>query len=445
MSLIGVISSDRDLNERILFEYTDREDSRYVLRFPDSEEAALEFLNFDLPEIVIINFADKVFDLSNILSQIQKDSWLHSFGIIGIFDHETQKEVEVLNRYKDLNILAMLDFPRFDAYLLQCTKIVEQNRQLIFQRDLEDKLLNRASSSYLLDNNLPATSVYASIAATTLLQRGYIKPEAKMHLQLCLSELLVNAVEHGNCGISYEEKSKALDKGISMMELVAEKLKNPSAARKRVYFEWEISENSTKFIIRDEGEGFDVAGLKEKISRDGPLSLHGRGIKLARHFASKLMYNKTGNMVVMIIEHDTTAAKITPAGFSAEEIVNVRKGDIIFKETETSDFLYYIASGRYVVYHNSIRVGTLGPEDIFMGEMSFLLNNRRSAAVVADTDGKLVKISRRSFISVIKDYPHYGIFLSKLLARKLVRANIRNSELPKPETPPKEPELLEIN
>jgi CRP-like cAMP-binding protein len=65
-----------------------------------------------------------------------------------------------------------------------------------------------------------------------------------------------------------------------------------------------------------------------------------------------------------------------------------------------------------------------------MGEMSFLLNNRRSATVIADTEGKLVKITRRSFVSVIKDYPHYGIFLSKLLARKLVRANILNAELP---------------
>jgi CRP-like cAMP-binding protein len=58
-----------------------------------------------------------------------------------------------------------------------------------------------------------------------------------------------------------------------------------------------------------------------------------------------------------------------------------------------------------------------------MGEMSFLLNNRRSAAVKAETDGSLVKISKRSFISVIKKYPHYGIYLAKVLAQKLIRSN----------------------
>lgn len=430
MSLIGVISSDEGLNERISSEYEAVEQESYILRFLDSQKAALEFLNFDLPELVVINFADKNFDFPSLMLAVRKDSWLHNFGIIGFFDHNTRDEDEMLSTYKELNILAMLDIPRLHSHLVKCTQIIEQNRQIIFQRELEDKLLEKASSSFSIENDLPATSVYASIAATTLLQRGYIKPDAKMHLQLCLSELLINAVEHGNCGITFEEKTKALDEGISMVELVQEKCSDPQIAGKRVHFEWEIQEDFTKFTVADEGEGFDVHRLKEKISSEGPLALHGRGIRLARHFARKLMYNKKGNMVVLIIEHDKTAAKDMPEGFSTEEIISVKKGDVIFREQESSNYLYYIASGRFSVYHNSTIVGSLGPEDIFMGEMSFLLNNRRSATVIADTEGKLVKITRRSFVSVIKDYPHYGIFLSKLLARKLVRANIRNAELP---------------
>ena len=36
---------------------------------------------------------------------------------------------------------------------------------------------------------------------------------------------------------------------------------------------------------------------------------------------------------------------------------------------------------------------------------------------------KILKISRNSYINAIKKYPHYAILLSKLLAKKLVRAN----------------------
>ena len=86
----------------------------------------------------------------------------------------------------------------------------------------------------------------------------------------------------------------------------------------------------------------------------------------------------------------------------------MQKDEEIFKQNDFSDFLYYITSGRYEVYHDSTLVGVLSPQDIFMGEMSFLLNNRRSATVKAETAGKLIKINRRTFISVIKKYPHYG-------------------------------------
>jgi CRP-like cAMP-binding protein len=61
--------------------------------------------------------------------------------------------------------------------------------------------------------------------------------------------------------------------------------------------------------------------------------------------------------------------------------------------------------------------------------MAFLLNNKRTVTVTALTKGKLIKVSRKSFINVVRGYPHYGIFLSKLLARKLARANRENARL----------------
>lgn len=147
---------------------------------------------------------------------------------------------------------------------------------------------------------------------------------------------------------------------------------------------------------------------------------------MAVTLASKLAYNRKGNAVTMIFPHDEQVNRDAPAGFSEEEALTVRRGDIIFREGESSNFLYYISSGTFSVFAKSRHVGMLTQADIFVGEMSFLLNNRRSATVRAEGDGKLIKISRKSFVTVIKEFPHYGIFLSKLLARKLVRANARS-------------------
>ena len=78
----------------------------------------------------------------------------------------------------------MLDRPLIQSHIVKSAQIIEQNRQIIFQRDIEEKLVDKVSGSFTIENDILATSVYASIAATILLQRGYIQPEAKMHLQL---------------------------------------------------------------------------------------------------------------------------------------------------------------------------------------------------------------------------------------------------------------------
>lgn len=429
MDLIGVINSDEKINEHIKREFDKSKLKKYELVFLSTGDGALEFLNFDLPEIVIINFNDPDIDIGRLADQVENDSWLHSFGIIGLYNPDKANEEELLKKYKGLNILAVLDYFRMVSHIVKSVEIIDQNRQIIFQKELSDKLTGGAAGSFLIENDPLAVSIYSSIAAISLSQRGYISPDTKMYLQLALSELIINGVEHGNCGITYEEKSEALEQGKSAVDLIAERCKNPKISQKRVFFSWDIGTGFSSFCIRDEGKGFDVSKLKTKLEKDGPMSLHGRGIRMATMLAEKLDYNDKGNEVSLVFKHSSVVTKSTPAGFSGEEAIFPKKGDIIFREGESSDFLYYIASGKYNVYHKGRRVGVLDSSDIFMGEMSFLLNNRRSASVRTEADGKLIKVSRKSFVSVVRQYPHYGIFLSKLLARKLVRANSRNAQI----------------
>ena len=425
MNLIGVISTDTEINELIQREFNAKFSDRYNLRIP-AESEILEFLNFDLPEIVIFNFSDPHIDTKSIIEQVRNDSWLHNFGIVGLYNPEHHNEEDLLKELKNVNIIALLNFHRIRSHITKSIEIIDGNRQIIFHSELSHRLFERASGSFVLENDILASSIYASIAATTVAQRGFINSETKMHLQLSLSELLINAIEHGNCGITYEEKSAFLEDGLSVIDLVQEKCKDPKIAAKKVDFEYDIRPDSTRFVVRDRGEGFDVKGLSDKLKIEGEMSLHGRGIRMAAALASKLSYNTVGNEVTIVFPHDEQVTRDTPAGFTNQEEVVVVKNDIIFREGEMSNFLYYISSGTYSVFHKSQHIGMITTADIFMGEMSFLLNNRRSATVRAEGPGRLIKLSRKSFVSVIKEFPHYGIFLSKLLARKLVRANLRN-------------------
>ena len=423
MSTLGIINSDPKIKKQVESAFQQIPNHNYDLVFLVDKSEILEFLNYALPELVVINFSDPKINIDGIVNHIKNDKWILNSGIIGLFSHETDKEEELLKRYKSINVLFQLDNRRLTSHLVKSIQIIEQNYQIIFQRQFTKNLLEGVTGSFIMDNDLLAVPLYSGIGATIPAQRGLINPDSKMHLQLGLAELIVNAIEHGNCGISYEEKAKILAGGISPVDMIMEKCKDPAVRAKKVIFNWEIKPDRSIFIIHDEGKGFDVKAHIEKVTNQDNYSLHGRGIRMAASLSHELKYNTKGNQVALIVKHDVSVEHDVPAGFSREQIVHVKKGDIVLKEGEPSDYLYYISSGTYEVLHNSKPVGTLSPQDIFMGEMSFLLNQRRSATVKATSPGKLILLTQKTFINVIREYPHYGIFLSKLIAKRLARSN----------------------
>lgn len=423
MSLIGVINSDEKLDKMILKEFNIRKSKIDVIQFHDNADSFLEFLNFDMPELVIINLSDTGINIDRIIKQIHKDTWLHNFGIIGIFDMARDEEKGLLERLKHINILHIFDYSKIRMLLAKTLNIIKANSQIIFQRQISDKLVDNISGTFTIDNDILAIPCYANLMAICLFNKDYIDEKMKVDLNIALSELLINSIEHGNCKISYQEKASFLRDGGSIHELIMKKCKDTDIAGKHIHFEYDIKPEVSRFTIRDQGDGFDVAKYKEWLKKRSPAELFGRGILMARSLSSKLIYNKKGNQATILIEHKKNYMGKSPAGFSKEAVIDVKPGEIVFKEREESNFIYYIALGKYSVFHKSKKIGIITPADIFMGEMSFLLNNKRSATIKADTRGKLIKISKKAFISVIKKYPHYGVFLSRLIARKLARTN----------------------
>ena len=126
------------------------------------------------------------------------------------------------------------------------------------------------------------------------------------HVVLGLTELMVNAVEHGNLGIGYEEKSRLNAFGHWEAEIVS-RLDRPEHAKKRVTVEFERSENAVVFAILDEGNGFDWQKYIE-ISPDRALDSHGRGIAVANSVSfDKIEYRGNGNQVrVTVVNQERT-------------------------------------------------------------------------------------------------------------------------------------------
>lgn len=117
---------------------------------------------------------------------------------------------------------------------------------------------------------------------------------------LGLSELMLNAVEHGNLGIGYQEKSLLIEDA-SLSEEIARRLAMPAYAAKHAELVIERSPERVSFLIRDQGGGFDWQRYLE-MSPERAFDTHGRGIALSRLLSfDSLEYRGWGNEVLACI------------------------------------------------------------------------------------------------------------------------------------------------
>ena len=115
-----------------------------------------------------------------------------------------------------------------------------------------------------------------------------------------LTELLVNAVEHGNLGITFREKADLLDRGALQAE-IERRLARPDLAARRVCVTLRREAGCISTRIEDEGEGFDWRPYLE-VDPERALGPNGNGIAIARGVSfDDLAYHGRGNVVVAVV------------------------------------------------------------------------------------------------------------------------------------------------
>ena len=116
-------------------------------------------------------------------------------------------------------------------------------------------------------------------------------------LKTALGEILINAIEHGNLGITREEKVLAIAED-RYEDLLKERICDPCYALRKVTLKVHMSDNELRYTVTDQGDGFDCRPIFE----DEPHIRMGSGLGLfiARNFFTTLTYQGKGNQVVLI-------------------------------------------------------------------------------------------------------------------------------------------------
>jgi serine/threonine-protein kinase RsbW len=110
-----------------------------------------------------------------------------------------------------------------------------------------------------------------------------ISADRSISVSIALQEALVNAVKHGNHH-------------------------NPA---KRVRITADISDEEARFVVEDEGEGFEKDNPPDPLTPANLYKSSGRGVLLIKSIMDKAEYNQRGNIVTMVKKKATIDGPLT--------------------------------------------------------------------------------------------------------------------------------------
>ncbi len=129
----------------------------------------------------------------------------------------------------------------------------------------------------------------------------YMDPGSISDIRIALREAIINAIEHGNLGLSFEEKTASQLSG-GYFDLVKKRQKDPAFSGRKVHVECSLDADRVTYLVADEGNGFDHRAMLsgDPADPDNNLLMHGRGLLMIRHAFDEVTFNDSGNIIVMV-------------------------------------------------------------------------------------------------------------------------------------------------
>lgn len=112
---------------------------------------------------------------------------------------------------------------------------------------------------------------------------------------------------------------------------------------------------------------------------------------------------------------------------------DVKKGDVLFLQSDPSESAYVVCSGKISIILNSpdgreMVINEMHKGDIF-GELGILTNKNRSTSATARSESKLLVIPHKVFLRIIDDEPQLTRRMLELTVSRLQNSSERESAL----------------
>lgn len=130
---------------------------------------------------------------------------------------------------------------------------------------------------------------------------GFADTVERIRVGEALEEALLNAMYHGNLEVTQDELAKVrreLDEHL-LDALVEERSREPHIRERKILVVIHLTPSEARFVIRDQGRGFDAKLAAAEDACDRFESGSYRGLTLIHSLMDEVTYNKAGNELVL--------------------------------------------------------------------------------------------------------------------------------------------------
>ncbi len=153
------------------------------------------------------------------------------------------------------------------------------------------------SKSFIVDNDYH--NIDRAVCAMTAELPFFFSFADLEKIRVGIAEMVTNAIEHGNLGITDVEKMESTENG-TFYQLLEERAKDPKYSCRKTEVFISCCDGVLTIKIKDGGNGFDTSKIPDPTDTERLLKLHGRGIFIAKMYFNEITYNDKGNEVTLI-------------------------------------------------------------------------------------------------------------------------------------------------
>ena len=157
--------------------------------------------------------------------------------------------------------------------------------------------LSRVESEFHLDNDPALIPALIGHICENLRRLKCCGENERLRVTVALSEALLNAMYHGNLEVASELREQDEK---SYRKLLEERRGHAPYADRRIHVLASESPTEARYVIRDDGHGFDPSGLPDPTDPANLEKISGRGLLLIRTFMDEVRHNEMGNEIVMV-------------------------------------------------------------------------------------------------------------------------------------------------